>query len=164
MVIVIDSQIAGISGDMFLNALVNLGANKTKILNGLKIAENFLTGSTITKIEFGKIKKHGIEATELVLEYDEENKTRKGIEIKKCISDSIEEIKLSNKAKQFALSRPTKGHCHPRQIGPLKLPFSAFEHPAVTGHVEVHGSEAESQYGDSAQQEPRLAVRPRAPP
>jgi len=104
MVIVIDSQIAGISGDMFLSALVNLGANKTKILNGIKTAQNFLTGSTITKIEFSKIKKHGTEATELVLEYDEENKSRKGIEIKKCISDSIKEIKLSNKAKQFALS------------------------------------------------------------
>jgi len=37
MVIVIDSQIAGISGDMLLSALVDLGANKSKIIRAIKI-------------------------------------------------------------------------------------------------------------------------------
>ena len=47
MVIVIDPQIAGISGDMLLSALVNLGANKSKIIDGIKTAEKFLDGSEI---------------------------------------------------------------------------------------------------------------------
>ena len=34
MVIVIDPQIAGISGDMLLASLVNLGADKNKIIDG----------------------------------------------------------------------------------------------------------------------------------
>jgi len=42
MVLVIDSQIAGISGDMLLSALVNLGANKTKIIDGIKIKKLIL--------------------------------------------------------------------------------------------------------------------------
>jgi len=33
MVIVIDPQIAGISGDMILSSLVNLGADKNKIID-----------------------------------------------------------------------------------------------------------------------------------
>ena len=104
MVIVIDPQIAGISGDMLLSALVNLGANKSKIIDGIKIAEKFLDGSEIKKIDFESVKKHGTEATTLVLEVDEKVHERKGTEIKKCIQDSIEKLTLSEKAKNFAIS------------------------------------------------------------
>ena len=104
MVIVIDPQIAGISGDMLLSALVNLGANKSKIIDGIKTAEKFLDGSEIKKIDFESIKKHGTEATTLVLDVDEKVHERKGTEIKKCIQDSIEKLTLSEKAKNFAIS------------------------------------------------------------
>lgn len=104
MVIVIDPQIAGISGDMLLSALVNLGANKSKIIDGIKTAEKFLDGSEIKKIDFKSVKKHGTEATTLVLEVDEIVHERKGTEIKKCIQDSIEKLTLSEKAKNFAIS------------------------------------------------------------
>ncbi len=104
MVIVIDPQIAGISGDMLLSALVNLGANKSKIIDGIKTAEKFLDGSEIKKIDFESVKKHGTEATILVLDVDEKVHERKGTEIKKCIQDSIEKLTLSEKAKNFAIS------------------------------------------------------------
>ena len=41
MVIVIDPQIAGISGDMLLSTLVSLGANKNKIIDGVKLTEKY---------------------------------------------------------------------------------------------------------------------------
>ena len=104
MVIIIDSQIAGISGDMLLSALVNLGADKSKIIEGIKTAEKFLDGSEIKKIDFETIKKHGTEATFLVLEVEEKVNERKGIEIKKCIQNSLEKLNLSEKANNFALS------------------------------------------------------------
>jgi len=104
MVIVIDPQIAGISGDMLLCALVDLGANKTTILNGIKKSEKFLSNSIIKQIDFKKIEKHGIEATSLFLEIDENIHERKGIEIKKAIMDSTKEIGLSDRAKVFAES------------------------------------------------------------
>src|SRR3989337_1783943 len=102
MVIVIDSQIAGISGDMLLSALVDLGANKSKIIRAIKISENHISGSTIKNIDFGKVKKYGIEATELILDIDDKTHERKGIEIQKCIENSLDEIGLSEKAKTFA--------------------------------------------------------------
>ena len=104
MVIVIDPQIAGISGDMLLSSLVNLGADKNKIVEGIMKSQKFLQGSTIKKIDFQKIQKYGVESTELILEIDENISERKGIEIKKAILDSINELSLTTKAKIFAES------------------------------------------------------------
>ena len=104
MVIVIDPQIAGISGDMLLSSLVNLGADKNKIIEGIEKSQKFLSNSTIKKIDFQKIQKRGIESTELILEIDENISERKGIEIKKAILDSVNELNLPTKGKIFAES------------------------------------------------------------
>ncbi|EPA05574.1 nickel pincer cofactor biosynthesis protein LarC [Candidatus Nitrosarchaeum limnium] len=104
MVIVIDPQIAGVSGDMLLCSLVDIGANKIKIIDGVKLSEKFLSDSVIKKIDFQKIDKHGINATELILEIDEHVHERKGIEIKNAIINLTKEIGLSEKAKIFAES------------------------------------------------------------
>ena len=104
MVIVIDPQIAGISGDMLLSSLIDLGADKNEIIEGIKKSEKFLSNSNIKNIDFKKIQKHGIESTELILEINEDVSKRKGIEIKKAILDSVNELNLSIKAKTFAES------------------------------------------------------------
>ena len=102
MVLVIDAQIAGISGDMLLSSLVNMGANKSKIIDGMHLVEDYLKGSKIMKLDFDKAIKHGIEATHLVLEVNENHHERKGIEIQECILSASDKIGLSEKAKVFA--------------------------------------------------------------
>ena len=104
MVLVIDPQIAGISGDMLLSSLIDLGANKEKVIDGIKKSEKFFSDSTILKIDFQKTKKRGIEALQLLLEIDEHSHERKGSEIKKAINDSTLNLGLSDKAKTFAES------------------------------------------------------------
>ena len=104
MVLVIDPQIAGISGDMFLSSLVDLGANKEKIIKGITMSSKSFTNSQIHNIDFKKIKKNGIESTELLLTVEESLHERKAIEIKNAIVSSIDLIQLSDKAKSFAIS------------------------------------------------------------
>ena len=104
MVVVIDPQIAGISGDMLLCSLIDLGANKTKIINGIKSVENFFSPSSIKNIDFKKINKHGIESVELILEINNDIHEREGIEIKKAILQCLQYLELSEKAKNFAKS------------------------------------------------------------
>ncbi|MDC0209121.1 nickel pincer cofactor biosynthesis protein LarC [Nitrosopumilus sp.] len=104
MVIVIDPQIAGISGDMLLCSLVDLGVDKNQIVEGIKKIEKFLPDSKINKIDFQKIQKNGIESTELILEIDEKISERKGVEIKNAIINSVNELQLSDKARSFAES------------------------------------------------------------
>ncbi|MDE1726212.1 MAG: nickel pincer cofactor biosynthesis protein LarC [Thaumarchaeota archaeon] len=102
MTLVIDAQVAGISGDMLLSALVNIGANKSKIIEGVKMSEDYLKDSKIQNIDFEKTVKHGTEATRLVLDIKEEHNERKGVEIQDCILRLSDKIGLSEKAKVFA--------------------------------------------------------------
>ena len=104
MVTVIDPQIAGISGDMLLCALVNIGANKSKIIEGVYLAQDYLKNSKIKNIDFTKVQKHGIQATKIVLDIDEKVDERKGTDVRNCIRLASDKIGLAEKAKSFATS------------------------------------------------------------
>ena len=102
MVLVVDAQIAGISGDMLLSSLIDMGANKSRVINGVYLTEEYLKGSKIIKMDFEKVNKYGTAATHLVLEANETHHERKGIEIQECILSTSDKIGLSDKAKVFA--------------------------------------------------------------
>ena len=104
MVIIIDPYIAGISGDMLLCSLVDLGANKNKILEGIKSSEKFFLGSKIKEIDFIKVSKHGINSTGLILNIDEKTNERKGSEIKQAIKNAADELELFEETKKFVSS------------------------------------------------------------
>ena len=103
MVFVIDAQVAGISGDMLLSSLVNIGANKSKIIDGIRSAESLCKDVKIKKIDFVEVKKNALKATELLLEIDDDVHERKGIEIKEIIEKSTEKLTISESAKTFAI-------------------------------------------------------------
>jgi len=103
MVFVIDAQVAGISGDMLLSSLVNIGANNSKTIDGIRSAESLCKDVKIKKIDFVEVKKNSLQATELLLEIDDDVHERKGIEIKEIIEKSTEKFTVSKSAKTFAI-------------------------------------------------------------
>jgi len=103
MVFVIDAQVAGVSGDMLLCSLVNIGANKSKIIDGIRSAELLCKDVKVKKIDFVEVKKNSLQATELLLEIDDDVHERKGIEIKEIIVKSVGQLKISESAKTFAV-------------------------------------------------------------
>ncbi len=127
MVVVIDSQMAGISGDMLLCALVDLGADRSKILSGIEVAKRHLPGSTIHRLDFTKEKKNGIDVTRLVLKVEEDVGKRRGTEIKRCIEESLLELDMSEKAKGFAIA------CIDALVG-----AESKIHGAPAGSVHLH--------------------------
>jgi len=104
MVFVIDAQVAGVSGDMLLCSLVNIGANKSKIIDGIRSAELLCKDVKVKKIDFVEVKKNSLQATELLLEIDDDVHERKGIEIKEIITKSVGQLKISESAKTFAVN------------------------------------------------------------
>ena len=104
MVLVVDAQIAGISGDMLLSSLVHLGADSSKIINGVKQAVTFLPNSSINNLEFVKVNKGGIQATSLKLNITDDTDSRSGQDMTACITQTIESLQLSDSAKQFTKS------------------------------------------------------------
>jgi len=103
MVFVIDAQVAGVSGDMLLSSLVNIGANRSKIIDGIRSAESLCKDVKIKKLDFVEVKKNSLQATELLLEIDDDVHERKGIEIKEIIEKSTEKLTISESAKTFAI-------------------------------------------------------------
>jgi len=103
MVFVIDAQVAGVSGDMLLCSLVNIGANKSKIIDGIRSAESLCKDVKVKKIDLVEVKKNSLLATELLLEIDDDAHERKGIEIKEIITKSVGQLKISESAKTFAV-------------------------------------------------------------
>ena len=102
-VAVIDSQVAGIAGDMLMSSLVDAGANKAKVIDAIFACQNFLKGSKITKVDFVKMVSHGFAATQLQMKYNDSTRDRKGLEMHGSLARCCDSLGLEQRAKTFAL-------------------------------------------------------------
>jgi uncharacterized protein (TIGR00299 family) protein len=102
-VVVIDTQVAGISGDMFLSALVDCGANKNRIINNIKMIEKLFSDTRIKKIEFINSESNGIRATKFLFEIEEKILERKASEMLRILANCCDVTNLSEMAKKFVM-------------------------------------------------------------
>ncbi|MEP0825358.1 MAG: nickel pincer cofactor biosynthesis protein LarC [Nitrososphaera sp.] len=100
---VIDSQVAGIAGDMLMSSLVDAGASKTKVIDAIFACQDFLHGSKISKANFARVVSHGFAATQLQIKYTDRVHERKGTEMQRSLERCCDSIGLEQKAKTFAL-------------------------------------------------------------
>ena len=83
---VIDSQVAGIAGDMLMASLVDAGAEKAKVIDAIFACQDYLKGSKISKLNFAKIVSHGFTATQLQMKYTDSVRVRKGAEMYRSLA------------------------------------------------------------------------------
>ena len=103
-IVIIDSQVAGISGDMLLSSLVDIGANKKKVVDSIYACQDYFEGSKIRKVNFIKTTSYGISCTKLLFEYKDSTRFRLGSVVYRSIASCCDSINLSNVAKSFVLN------------------------------------------------------------
>ena len=100
-IIVIDCQVAGIAGDMFLGALLDLGADADKVTSAIKSLENADYGYRNVTVDIQRVMRGEFRATKVNV--TAEGKTRKdGKQLIKIVEKTGETLKLSPKAMEFA--------------------------------------------------------------
>lgn len=103
-IVIIDSQIAGISGDMLLSSLVDIGANKKKVIDSIYACQDYFDGTNIRKADFLKSVSHGISCTKFLFDYADSAHSRAASVVYKAISACSDSLSLSNVAKSFVLN------------------------------------------------------------
>src|SRR5215213_9800764 len=88
---------------MLLSALIDLGADKKKVIDSIYSCENIIPGSRIKDVRFEKVNSNGFAATRFYFEYKDEILERKGIEIIKSISQYTEYLDLKPRSKSFIM-------------------------------------------------------------
>lgn len=102
-IVVIDAQVCGISGDMFLSALVDCGADKNKIIKKIKLIEKQFGGSIIKDLDFITTESNGIKATKLLIDLEEKITERKALETLRILTRCCEVSKITERGKKFVI-------------------------------------------------------------
>ncbi|HEY7226891.1 MAG TPA: nickel pincer cofactor biosynthesis protein LarC [Nitrososphaeraceae archaeon] len=103
-IVIIDSQVAGISGDMLLSSLIDLGANEKKVIDSIYATQDYFKGSKIRKVNFLKTNSCGISCSKFVFDYTDSANSRLGSVVYRAIAACCDSLNLSTIAKSFALN------------------------------------------------------------
>jgi hypothetical protein len=103
-IVIIDSQVAGISGDMLLSSLIDVGANKKKVIDSIYACQDYFKGSKIRDVDFIKTSSYGISCTKFLFDYTDSGNSRLGSALYKAIAACCDSLNLPTIAKSFALN------------------------------------------------------------
>ncbi|MBS7649662.1 nickel pincer cofactor biosynthesis protein LarC [Candidatus Bathyarchaeota archaeon] len=102
-VLVIDCQVAGISGDMVVGALLDLGADEAKVVEAIKSVKDFTSGCVCLEVTIEDVVRRGVHAKRVDIRA-EENHEMPGLNLIENTVKCLDHLELSRKAKEFALN------------------------------------------------------------
>ena len=101
IIVMIDCQVAGVSGDMILGALLDLGADKSKVTSAIKSLEDGDFGYKNVMVDIQQVMRKEFRATRV--DVTAEGKSRKdGKQLIEIVEKTAGTLKLSAKANQYA--------------------------------------------------------------
>ncbi len=103
-IVIIDPQIAGISGDMLLSGLIDLGADKKIVINAIYSCEDHFKGSRITSVDFIKAKSNGISCTKFLFDFKEDRQSLPGTTMYRLVARYCDSLDLGLRPKAFVLN------------------------------------------------------------
>ena len=101
-VLVIDSSIAGVSGDMLVSAALDLGADESGVLEAMLSVKEHIDGVERIEAKFVDVIKHGFRAKHLELQIEENISDRSGSSLENILQDSLNDLNISRDAREFA--------------------------------------------------------------
>lgn len=100
--LIVDPSISGISGDMFLGALVGLGFKTDRIVEVCNIVEKVVPWVKKVGVNVEEVRKHGIKSWRVNVVVEEEKRCRRGSDLLDLVEKISLMIKLSSKASKLA--------------------------------------------------------------
>lgn len=101
-ILIIDPQPAGVSGDMMVAALLDLGAAPGKVIEAMETPRHFLTGCDDLKIAVTETSRRGIRAKRVEVNLQEQKTGRPAGELQEALSNCLRRLEVSERAKRFA--------------------------------------------------------------
>ncbi|MFQ5997952.1 MAG: nickel pincer cofactor biosynthesis protein LarC [Candidatus Bathyarchaeia archaeon] len=102
--ILIDPQTAGVSGDMLLGALFDLGADVDKVQQAIDEAPKHLAGCKSIEIKVKDVHRYGIRATKVSVQADESYHGRPGGQLLKALAKCLDKANVDVKARTVAMN------------------------------------------------------------
>ncbi len=100
----IDARVAGVSGDKFLGALIDLGASEARLRRVAKAVEDCLPGTTKVRVEVKTVERGEIAAQLGTVASEERVSMRRGDVLLKSLEECSRKLGLSDWGKGFARS------------------------------------------------------------
>ena len=100
-ILVIDPSIAGISGDMMLSSIIDIGADEKLVIENLESIKDYFKSCKKLEISFKDVTKNGFRAKKADIIIEEDKNGHNVDELNYNLERSIENVSISHNAKAF---------------------------------------------------------------
>ncbi|MFB3888272.1 MAG: nickel pincer cofactor biosynthesis protein LarC [Candidatus Bathyarchaeia archaeon] len=102
-IMIVDCQVAGISGDMIIGALLDAGANVKTVIDAMKTAKKYLKGCQSLEVAVDDVARAEFRGKKVTVRVEDVS-NRLATEIKDAVQSCVTELGLSNNARTLALA------------------------------------------------------------